>query len=92
MQYVVFISVDQGKLHLHEWINDKNLKSCSFPSKKTKKKEKSSRIFFDIPLKKKTHSRNANQTYSSCLPTDDIINMAGIDEVEIQSLGLNISY
>lgn len=53
MQYVVFISVDKGKLRLHEWINDKNLKSCSFPSKKTKKKEKSSRIFFDIPLKKK---------------------------------------
>lgn len=30
--------------------------------------------------------------YSSCLPTDNIINMAVIDEVEIQGLGLNIGY
>lgn len=30
--------------------------------------------------------------YSSFLPTDHIINMAVIDEVEIQGLGLNIGY
>lgn len=40
----------------------------------------------------KIHSRKVNQTCSSCLPIDNVINMAGIDEAEIQSLRLNVSY
>lgn len=82
----------QRQINLHEWINDKNLKSYSFPSKKTKKKKLFSEIFcFAIPFEKKIPEIQT-KPYSSCLPTDDIINMAVIDEVEIQGLGLNIGY
>lgn len=59
--------------------------------KQKKKKLFSGSFCFAIPLKKKIPEMQT-KPYSSCLPTDNIINMAVIDEVEIQGLGLNIGY
>lgn len=78
---------------MNKWINDKNLKSYFSHLRKQKKKKLFSGLFcFAILFKKKKIPEMQTKPYSSCLPTDDIINMAVIDEVEIQGLGLNIGY